>query len=325
MRVFKMKKSKISVALCTFNGEKYIKEQLESIIGQTKRPDEIIIVDDGSTDKTVEICNRILRQFLGEWTVYVNDVNLGYKRNFLKAMKKTSGDVVFLSDQDDVWLKGKIEIMMRQFEDDTVLLAFHDVVVTNERLVVIEESFWKTQGFFPNNIQNINDKLLQYDYIQGASCAIRRNLIEKITEIPVQSIHDEWLGMIAAAYNGIAIVPEKLSLYRQGEHNVIGVKNVRTFYTINKYISHISKACNDRYEYLKRRRKVLEKFIDGKYSDEGFCVSPRMAMEIYSQRIRNIQKKKLLSNYKVFCAYSHFFARPIREFLADVVCMMFIK
>lgn len=92
-----------SVAMCTYNGEKYIKEQLESIIHQTLPPDEIIICDDGSNDHTISAIKETMRVWRGSWMLVQNEKNLGYKKNFQKAISLCQGDIIYLSDQDDVW------------------------------------------------------------------------------------------------------------------------------------------------------------------------------------------------------------------------------
>jgi glycosyltransferase involved in cell wall biosynthesis len=117
----------ISVAMCTYNGSKHIKEQLESIIYQTRKPDEIIICDDCSSDNTVEIAQNLLSVSTIKSTIIRNEINLGFRKNFEKAIGLCHGDIVFLSDQDDVWLPEKIEKVANIFDnDEEVIMAFHD-------------------------------------------------------------------------------------------------------------------------------------------------------------------------------------------------------
>lgn len=98
---------KTSVALCTYNGEKYIKEQLDSILNQTKKVDEIIVCDDCSSDKTVEILNHYSSTNPGLFKIYINEQNLRSVKNFEKAITLCTGDIIFLSDQDDFWVNEK--------------------------------------------------------------------------------------------------------------------------------------------------------------------------------------------------------------------------
>lgn len=105
---------KVSVVMATYNGEKYVVKQLESIYNQTRRPDEVVICDDGSTDNTVSLVKDfILSKGLENWSIEVNSPNLGWKANFYKATSLASGDIIFFSDQDDIWNEGKIEMMSK--------------------------------------------------------------------------------------------------------------------------------------------------------------------------------------------------------------------
>lgn len=99
----------ISVAMCTFNGEKYIKEQIESIINQSLVPDEIVICDDCSKDNTINIIKETLANWSGKANLIINEDNLGYRKNFEKAISLCNGDIIFLSDQDDVWDNCKLK------------------------------------------------------------------------------------------------------------------------------------------------------------------------------------------------------------------------
>lgn len=113
---------KTSILMSVYNGEKYLQEQLESIINQTLLPNEVVIIDDCSTDNTVQtVRNFIDKYHLENWTVYINKANKGWKRNFMDGIAYTSGDIVFFSDQDDVWIKEKIEIYGRIFSDDPTI------------------------------------------------------------------------------------------------------------------------------------------------------------------------------------------------------------
>lgn len=111
---------KISVCMCTYNGENFIGEQLDSIYHQTRRPDELIICDDGSGDSTVEIISAYIRQkkLEDKWKIYVNENNKGYPGNFYYAMSLCTGDIVFLADQDDIWKRDKLQIMSDALENE---------------------------------------------------------------------------------------------------------------------------------------------------------------------------------------------------------------
>ena len=119
---------KISIAMTTFNGEKYLQEQLDSFVVQTRRPDELIIFDDCSTDETLAIALNFAEGSPFAVKVFSNDRNLGYSQNFSRALKLCSGDYVFLSDQDDVWHPEKIARMLARFDaEPNVQLLIHDL------------------------------------------------------------------------------------------------------------------------------------------------------------------------------------------------------
>lgn len=117
---------KISVVMSTYNGQQYIEEQLESIYKQYRQPDQVLIIDDDSTDNTVELINKFIFNYkLLNWSVEVNRENIGWKRNFWRALSKSNGDIIFLADQDDIWYPNKIQRMMEVFasKDRISLLA----------------------------------------------------------------------------------------------------------------------------------------------------------------------------------------------------------
>ena len=114
---------KLSVAMCTYNGEQHVNEQLESILKQTMTVDEIIICDDGSTDKTIQIIEQFQMNFPNIITLHRNSFNLGSNKNFEKAITLCSGDYIFLSDQDDIWKINKVEKIIQSFLDSPSLEA----------------------------------------------------------------------------------------------------------------------------------------------------------------------------------------------------------
>lgn len=266
----------ISIAMCTYNGEHYIEEQLRSILLQTRKPDEIIICDDCSDDDTVNKIEKMLSSYTGEAKVIRNKKNLGYKRNFQKAIGLCKGDIIFLSDQDDIWNLNKIEIMMDQFEKHpNASMVFHDAELVDENLNPIASSFWKILHFNPQEFLMGNyERLLKGNVIQGSACAFRKDIFIKAFPFPIEAVHDEWLGLVASLYGAIIPVPAKLMKYRQG-HNQIGGEEKTLREGIRLWYNNILALRTAHLNQLKNRKTVLLSLI-----------------QRYPQIISTVQKKK---------------------------------
>ncbi len=215
----KVNKKKISVCLATYNGEKYIFEQLESILQQLSESDEIIISDNGSTDNTIEIIlnfndNRI-KLFNHKSKVKFSKPHYSISDNFHNTLKYISGDWVFLADQDDVWEKNKVEEICKYFE-------FYDLVISNYS--IIDESGVQKKL---NNFEKINfNKYVFWHCYQpvyhGCTMAFKRKMLDIILPFPSKLIlHDSWIGILIS-YFGKRIVLENnfLVKYRRHQNNI---------------------------------------------------------------------------------------------------------
>ena len=205
---------KISVCIATHNGEKYIKEQLDSILCQLSSNDEVVISDDGSTDKTIDI----IREFKDERIkIYQQDSPkglLGHEYatlNFENALKNAKGGFIFLSDQDDVWVNDKVEISMKYLREYDYIVS--DAYVTDAELNVVSDTrFTKDEKVHFNKYLAV---VLSTPY-QGSCAAFKRCVLDKAMPFPkgTQS-HDRWIGNVAAFFFNYKIVPEKLIYYRR--------------------------------------------------------------------------------------------------------------
>jgi glycosyltransferase involved in cell wall biosynthesis len=219
----------ISIALCTYNGSRYLKEQLESIAGQTRPPDELIIRDDRSTDDTVEIARRFAETASFLVQVHVNSENVGSTRNFELAIEDCSGDIIALSDQDDLWMPRRLERLESEFAaDPRVGLVFSDAELTDENLSPLGVRLWREtfkrrdQGEFEAG--RAVDVLLQYNVVTGATMAFRSSLRPAILPIPklTEFIHDGWISLVAALTSRVRFVREPLIKYRQHPGQQLG-------------------------------------------------------------------------------------------------------
>ncbi|GLX77579.1 glycosyl transferase [Thalassotalea insulae] len=204
----------ISIALATFNGEAYIRQQLLSIVEQNVKPDEIVVCDDNSADKTVEIVLSIAKKFKDiNFIVRVNETNLGYSQNFSKALELCSGEIIFLADQDDVWYENKIEHIIRLFQNhQEKSLIIHDLMFCDGLLT--QQGQTKLQRL--KKVSNPMDT-----YVVGMATAVRRDFLQLCLPIPDFSFisHDAWLHHCAAIYNQKLILDEVLADYRRHENN----------------------------------------------------------------------------------------------------------
>jgi glycosyltransferase involved in cell wall biosynthesis len=221
---------KISIALCTYNGEKYLTAQLDSILDQTHPADEIIIVDDGSTDATLDI----IREYASRTDIlqyFVNEQTLGYVRNFSKAISLTSGDFVALSDQDDIWTKDHIEKLLNNIGGKAVCVGDSIMIdaqgkETGERFSDIKQNYYIPE----NDVQKAYRIVFNYNPYQGASMLIDRKWVDSYLPIPVEAgYHDTFLAGCASLTQGLSVIPDAITKYRIHEGQVTSSWRVTVF------------------------------------------------------------------------------------------------
>ena len=231
----------ISVAMATYNGEKYIKEQISSILKNLLKDDELIISDDGSTDKTISIINS----FQDDRIKILNGPQKGVKQNFANALKHTKGSIIFLSVQDDIWLDNKISKVLEVFDKTNCSCVVHDCVVVNDDLnKILYNSFFQHRKSSCGIIRNI----YKNRYL-GCCMAFNLNMKEKILPIPQNiEMHDQWIGLLCEKYGKSIFLKEVLIKYRRHNNNVSQMKHYP-----------LSKMLKNRYflikEFLKRIKK----------------------------------------------------------------------
>ncbi len=213
-----MSTPKISVCIATYNGEKYIKEQLESIIHQLDEDDEIIISDDGSNDKTIQIIEnfkdtriKIFNHSPNRKTKYRFDLTT---RNIENALSKAQGDFIFLADQDDIWVENKVKKIIPLFEKYSLIL--HDCTIIDNSKKVLHESYFK----LIKSKSGIINNLIKNSYL-GCCMAFKKSILKKSIPFPISPIpHDIWIGLIAELKENVFFSNEKLIQYRRHENNL---------------------------------------------------------------------------------------------------------
>lgn len=233
---------KSSIALCTYNGAKFLAGQLESFLRQTRLPDELVVCDDRSTDETIGILEDFARDAPFPVRIYVNENNLGSTKNFERAISFCTGDLIFLSDQDDVWENKKISRMVSIFDQNPdTILAFSDAEIVDENLKSLGKSLWETT--FNDRKRNLVSKenffgiLLNEGIVTGATVCFKSELKDYILPIPILGnfIHDGWIALVAAQLGKVEFLSEKLIKYRQHSNQQIGASVIKR----NKMFSEI--------------------------------------------------------------------------------------
>ena len=205
----------ISVAMAAYEGERYIEEQLRSILPQLGKEDEVIVSDDKPGGMTEKIVRRLAEE--DARVRYAEGPGKGVAANFINAIRHCKGDKIFLADQDDVWLPDKVQRVTEAFESGASLVL-HNAYVTDEELQITHPSFFALRGSKPGLVHN----LIKNSYM-GCCMAFDRKLLKKIMPMPkAVPMHDQWIGLIAEIYGKPVFLDVPLLYYRRHEGNVTG-------------------------------------------------------------------------------------------------------
>ncbi len=209
----------VSIAMASYNGERFIKEQLESILNQTYKNLEIIVVDDCSKDGTVEILKKYKSDF-SNIKIFQNETNCGVTKTFEKAIYQSTGDFIAISDQDDIWELNKIEILMNE-------IGNYDAVYSNSLLVDAQGNSLNKSFTTIMNMKTYHSgaPFLLSNSVPGHTILMKRVFVEEILPFPIDMLFDLWIGFCAAGNNGIKFVDNTLVKYRQHESNTIGTRD----------------------------------------------------------------------------------------------------
>lgn len=204
----------ISVCIATYNGVRYLEEELKSILPQLNEEDEMIISDDGSTDGTVELIQQYIEQ--DARIKLFKGPGAGLIKNFEHAIQQSSGEIIFLADQDDIWMPKKVQKTVDFFNSHPEInLTVSDLMIVNEKLELIQPSYFLYKnvrlGFYKNIFRN--------SFI-GAGMSFRNKMKAIFLPIPEKvPMHDMWFGLMAEKNKSAALIPEPLTLYRRHSEN----------------------------------------------------------------------------------------------------------
>jgi glycosyltransferase involved in cell wall biosynthesis len=302
----------ISIALCTYNGEKFLCEQLGTLVGQTYPNLEIVIVDDASTDQTWSI----LKEFADCYPsirLFSNSTNLGYQRNFERAFGLCRGEYILVSDQDDIWEKDKVAKLQEAVGDN--LLIYHDSTFTDEAAndlgMKMSDKFHMVEG-------NDSMPFLFFNCVSGHSLMFRRDLLPHILPFPSNCMYDQYIAFVASNRGELKFLPESLVKYRQHQNNstdILGRKKEKNSLKVarDRMIRENNwlKICSEAKQYPKDQlaKKLYE---SGKNRTNNF-LNIKFGFLIWKneERLTRIKRKTGLKNF--FFALRHIWGIKIKK------------
>lgn len=316
-----------SVALCTHNGASYIEEQLLSILDQEPAPTQLVVSDDASSDDTIARVRAVAARYPEvQLTVFENSPPLGVTKNFEQAIRACTGDLIALSDQDDVWHAGRLALFAAQFAAHPAVSLLHsDARLVDGAGVPLGHTLSEALGVSTSEVASIHagdafSVMLRRNLVTGACTVFRRSLVEFAAPFPPSWVHDEWLGIIAAAVASTDFVEQPTIDYRQHGSNQIGATKL----SLRGKFGRMMEPRRDRNARLETNMTVLVDRLQwlGGRVDAGKLSRARAKLE--HERMRNSLPEGRLSRIpsvaRAFAAgrYGHYSRGPL-DAVRDIV------
>lgn len=291
---------RVSIAMCTYNGADYVQEQLESIGAQHRKPDELVVVDDGSVDGTPDIVRAFAKSAPFPVRLSVNDVTLGSTKNFERAIQRCEGNIIALADQDDVWKPHKLSAIENAFvRDDAVGMVFSNAEVVDQQLEPVGYGLWRTVKFgdeaqkrFTNN--QALAVLLKRNVVTGATMAFRARFKAAIFPFPDTSpqlwVHDSWISLVIACLAPVGFISAPLIYYRQHANNQIGARQVGVWRDL---LESRKRDASYRQQLLRQHRIILE-HMNG-LNSQGDQVASR-ALRMLKDKERHLEARATMAD-----------------------------
>jgi glycosyltransferase involved in cell wall biosynthesis len=287
----------ISVAMCTFNGARFVDAQLESLAAQKRLPDELVVCDDRSSDNTCETITRFARRARFAVRLVINDKNLGTTKNFEKSIQLCHGPIIALADQDDVWYPHKLDEIENALTRSDVIAVFSDADLITEDSRPLTRRLWRTLRFTRAEQKqfargNSLEVLIRHPIVTGATMAFRKELFELVTPLPPDESHDRWIAFLLAGYGRIESIPQPLMQYRQHRAQQIGPGPL----TIRGKMAVAKARAGDFYCEELRRFRELHNHIQQRQHD--FAGAKHIEIEI-EEKIVHLQHRAELAHGKI--------------------------
>jgi hypothetical protein len=219
--------------MCTYNGALYLREQLDSLAAQTRLPDELVVCDDGSTDRTLAILDGFAAAAPFPVRIHINRRRLGTPKNFERAIGLTTGGIIALADQDDAWYPDKLKRLERELaRSKRIGLVFSDADVVDDRLRPAGYRLWQALRAFERNRclivrGRLFEALVRANLVTGCTAAFRSDYKDLVIPVPTSCAHDSWAALVIAAVAEVALVDEPLLAHRQHAANQSGLARFR--------------------------------------------------------------------------------------------------
>lgn len=321
---------KVSIALCTYNGEKYIKEQLTTILQQTRLPDEIVVSDDNSKDNTLAIVDELAKKTNVSIVINKNTPGLGVFKNFEKAISLCTGDIIFCCDQDDIWHLDKIEKFMPEFEDKDILLVYSNAAVVLNDSSHYLYPLWEKKDMMKEKRGTSSYSTLVYrgGSIAGCCMAFRKEFAFSIMPFPEKVYHDDWLATCAIIKGKIGRVDEELIDYRQHGNNVVGITRGSKLSYWKSLFTNIWPYVEHREYIYDRHLKVSKGLFGQSFLNENQKKEFEENLEFTSHRAM-IRKQSYFSTFKfilsdAFKGYYSKYGKGVHEIFFDLYDLMII-
>jgi glycosyltransferase involved in cell wall biosynthesis len=293
---------KTSVAICTYNGEKYLREQLDSILNQSVSVDEIVICDDRSNDGTHGIIKQYCIKYPNIIKFHINEVNLRSVKNFEKAISLCTNEIIFLSDQDDIWHLEKVKNFIKYFENHPKIdvLASNGFCIDDNSKIHEKYSVWDVPHFLTERGVAFNyHKIICYvsNIATGASMAFRKSICNEILPFPIMKDfhHDEWIAVLSSKRDAFVMLHEKYFYYRIHENQQVGgvffdktEKNKKMLFELFNYDTDIVTFVN----LKKRIKKMIKAYCRNKEISE----IDTKYVSLFKENIIEIKRYILLLN-----------------------------
>ena len=300
----------VTIVLPTYNGGRYLKELLDSLLEQTFQSWKCLIRDDGSEDNTLEIINEYIARYPSKFELLPDSGRhlgvLGSFNSLLTEALRRPAELIALCDQDDVWLPEKLEIQVSLINEilDRPALGYTDLKLVNENLEVLAPSFWRSQGIIPEYGRDYRRVLLQ-NTATGCTVIVNRKLLEIALPIPGEAVmHDWWLLLVASFFGEVAFSRKATILYRQHSGNTWGVPKWtlgEAFSRLRTSKERLLGAIKQAEAFLKRYRDIIAE-PEKRQILEGFVSLPEMnpvARRLFLLR-NKLFKHGLLRNLGMF-------------------------